>query len=313
MGLWFVINCYWHTIMQFSINAQRSLNQLLAEQLKQTKVNPLISGLMLVTISFTYGVLHATGPGHGKVIISTYIATHPLRLKKSLVLTLCASLLQGIVAIILVSFVLGLLHLSTKHLQQSNMWIEKLSYLFIVLLGTFLFIRTIKQLLHNKHIKQKPLLIKSIRPLTTKNSFIIKSTKQSNVQTNHCGCGHKHMLSDTDLQGSYRSIFLVIIAMGIRPCSGAILILLLASLLNVYFWGVISTLAMSLGTSLTISIIAIIVHTLRHRALKLADNYQFIGFLFPTLMLLGSILLILMGILLYLGAQATTQPFFLLH
>lgn len=70
--------------------------------------------------SLSYGVLHALGPGHGKVVIVTYLATHPVRLKSSLKLTFAASLVQGLVAIALVTLMLGVLQLffPTIALQQ---------------------------------------------------------------------------------------------------------------------------------------------------------------------------------------------------
>ena len=58
--------------------------------------------------SLAYGV-HALGPGHGKVVISTFLATHPAQLKTSMKLTLLAALLQGAVAIALVTLMLVVL------------------------------------------------------------------------------------------------------------------------------------------------------------------------------------------------------------
>ncbi|MBR7487218.1 nickel transporter, partial [Klebsiella pneumoniae] len=73
--------------------------------------NPAAAGLSLLGFSFAYGILHALGPGHGKVVITTWLATHPSKLKSSIGLTLAASLLQGLVAIVLVVVVLTLLRL----------------------------------------------------------------------------------------------------------------------------------------------------------------------------------------------------------
>lgn len=74
--------------------------------------NPAAAGLSLLGFSFVYGVLHALGPGHGKIVITTWLATHPAKLKSSIGLTLAASLLQGLVAIALVVVVLALLQLA---------------------------------------------------------------------------------------------------------------------------------------------------------------------------------------------------------
>ncbi|RLR17455.1 hypothetical protein D8L93_09070 [Sodalis-like symbiont of Bactericera trigonica] len=43
----------------------------------------------------------------------------------------------------------------------------------------------------------------------------------------------------------------VVVAMGLRPCSGAFLVLLFAKVIGVYAWGVLSALMMAVGTALT--------------------------------------------------------------
>ncbi|MFN6887136.1 nickel transporter, partial [Proteus mirabilis] len=74
-----------------------------------------------------YGLLHAVGPGHGKVIISTYIATHPTKLKQSAWLSVLASLLQGTVAIVIITVILIILNLSSSHLKIASHYIENSS------------------------------------------------------------------------------------------------------------------------------------------------------------------------------------------
>lgn len=59
----------------------KSMHQQMAQLLQQVKANPHQTGLALMMFSLIYGVLHAVGPGHGKVVIVTYLATHPAQLK----------------------------------------------------------------------------------------------------------------------------------------------------------------------------------------------------------------------------------------
>ncbi|MGS8681569.1 nickel/cobalt transporter, partial [Salmonella enterica subsp. enterica serovar Infantis] len=75
------------------------------------------SGGSLLLLSFMYVVLHALGPGHVKVVIAKWLATHPSKLKSSLVLTLAAALLQGFVSIGLVVCVLTVLQLPARQLH----------------------------------------------------------------------------------------------------------------------------------------------------------------------------------------------------
>jgi len=91
----FLLMHYWPRILLSSIMWQRDLHQELAGLLRQVKENPMRAGLTLAGFSLIYGVVHAIGPGHGKIVITTYLATHPSRLKSSLKLTFASAIVQG--------------------------------------------------------------------------------------------------------------------------------------------------------------------------------------------------------------------------
>ena len=114
---------YWPELLFKTVVWQKSMHQQMAQLLQQVKVNPHQTGLALMVFSLIYGVLHAMGPGHGKVVIVTYLATHPAQLKSSLKLTFAGSVLQGGVAILLVTVLLGILRLSSRYLHQSSFWL----------------------------------------------------------------------------------------------------------------------------------------------------------------------------------------------
>ncbi len=86
----------WPQVMLKSALWQRDVNQQLSALLNAVATHPERAGGSLLLLSFMYGVLHALGPGHGKVVIATWLATHPSKLKSSIVLTLAAALLQGL-------------------------------------------------------------------------------------------------------------------------------------------------------------------------------------------------------------------------
>lgn len=84
-GLW--IWQAWPQVMLKSALWQREVNQQLSALLNAVATHPERAGGSLLLLSFMYGVLHALGPGHGKVVIATWLATHPSKLKSSIVLT----------------------------------------------------------------------------------------------------------------------------------------------------------------------------------------------------------------------------------
>lgn len=136
----------WPQVLLQSAVWQRALNVELSRLLQAVAENPAAAGLSLLGFSFAYGVLHALGPGHGKVVITTWLATHPSKLKSSIGLTLAASLLQGLVAIALIVVVLTLLRLPARQLHLSSFWLEKGSYLLVGALGLLLCWRALKKL-----------------------------------------------------------------------------------------------------------------------------------------------------------------------
>lgn len=89
-----LIAYYWSELTYFNVQWQKVINSYLAELMQDISENNWQVGFILIGVSFLYGLLHAVGPGHGKVIISTYIATHPTKLKQSAWLSVLASLLQ---------------------------------------------------------------------------------------------------------------------------------------------------------------------------------------------------------------------------
>lgn len=279
----------WPQVMMKSIIWQREVNQQMSGLLKAVAENPTKAGGSLLIFSFLYGVLHALGPGHGKIVITTWLATHPSKLKSSIGLTLASSLLQGLVAIALVVVVLTVLQLPARQLHMSSFWLEKGSYALVGVLGLLLCWRAVKKL----------------RALLQKPKF--KAFTPHHVHDAHCGCGHQHLPTQEQLQsgGDWRARLVIILSMGMRPCSGAIMVLLFSKVIGVFSWGVISALAMAAGTSLTITSLALLVHSFRQLAVKLSGNktpvlWRQVGW--TTLALAGGVILLVAAVTMWVSA-----------
>lgn len=279
----------WPQVMLKSVIWQRDVNQQMSGLLKAVVENPTQAGGALLLFSFVYGVLHALGPGHGKVVITTWLATHPSKLKSSIGLTLAASLLQGLVAIGLVVVVLTLLQLPARQLHLSSFWLEKGSYALVGVLGLLLCWRALKKL----------------RALLRKPKFT--AFTPHHVHDQHCGCGHQHMPDPKQLERDedWRARLVIVLSMGMRPCSGAIMVLLFSKVIGVFGWGVASALAMAAGTSITISSLALLVHGFRTLAVKLSGNrapvlWRRIGW--TTLALAGGVILVAAAVVMWVSA-----------
>lgn len=279
----------WPQVMVKSILWQREVNQQISGLLKAVAENPTQAGGSLLLFSFTYGVLHALGPGHGKVVITTWLATHPSKLKSSIGLTLASSLLQGLVAIGLVVVVLTVLQLPARQLHMSSFWLEKGSYALVGVLGILLCWRALKKLRTLLH-----------RPVFT--AFTPHHEHHEN-----CGCGHQHLPNPEQMQSGddWRARLMIILSMGMRPCSGAIMVLLFSKVIGVFSWGMASALAMAAGTSLTITSLALLVHSFRTLAVRLSGNrtpvlWRQVGW--TTLALAGGAVLIVAAVIMWVSA-----------
>ncbi len=284
---------HWSQILLQSVLWQKVLNREMTQLLQQVAEQPQQAGVTLMLFSLAYGVLHALGPGHGKVVISTFLATHPAKLKTSLKLTLLAALLQGSVAIVLVTLMLVVLQTSSRQMHLGSYWLEKGSYLLVVALGIWVGWRALRTL--HQQLRPKPnMQIHAIRP--------------QHQHDEHCGCGHAHLPSaaQMDQAVSGKTQALVVFSMGLRPCSGAIMMLLFAKVIGVYAWGVASAVAMAVGTALTVSALGLLVQRSRALALRLgraSDTNRLAKLLMPVFALLGSVLLIVAGVALWQSAS----------
>lgn len=283
---------YWPQILLQSTIWQIGLHQQMTQLLQQVKTAPGQAGGLLVLFSLAYGVLHALGPGHGKVVIATFLATHPTRLTVTLRLTLLASLLQGCVAILLVTLMLVVLQTSSRQLHLSSYWLEKGSYLLVIGLGIWIGVRAIKA------------LRRQLRPRSPMKIHALRAEHQHDA---HCGCGHAHMPDAQQVAGavSVKTQLLLVASMGLRPCSGAIMMLLFSRVIGVYLWGVLSAAVMALGTALTISAIGLLVQRSRALAQRLGSESRAASaaaLVTPLLALLCSMLLIAAGLALWQSA-----------
>lgn len=278
---------------------QKTLHQQLVSLLQEVKTHPVETGVMLMLFSFIYGLLHSVGPGHGKVIITAYLATHPLKLCSSLLLTIAASAIQGIVAIILVTVVTFALQLSSRSLHQSSFWMEKGSYLLIVLVGGMLCYRAARSLLAiaKTNRRSSAMTVTSLKPIDA-----------DHIHSANCGCGHRHLPTEHELSngGGWKTKLAIIFSIGLRPCSGAILVLLFSKVIDAYYWGMASAMVMAVGTATTISLLALFVHFARRLAERLTAgrrNRLWGRVALSSLSLSGGVLLILFGLILYYAAS----------
>ncbi|ART64776.1 hypothetical protein B9H00_13110 [Kushneria marisflavi] len=271
----------------------------------------------LMALSLGYGVFHALGPGHGKAVVATYLLTHRAALKRGLVMTASAALLQGVVAIVIVTvLVLGFGWL-TREAMASTAMVEKASFVAVTLLGLWLMVRAGRGL-HGLRRQPSPSssLMGTLQPaalkLTAPQPFDTRvMTPLNHVSSGPCHCGRTHHIDPMASGRHWREMTAAVISIGLRPCSGAVMILGVAAMLGFWWAGVLAVLAMSAGTALSTSILAAAtVLGRRHMAglFQRAGNRRLPG-LGHFFALMGGALITLLGIALLLNApDAALSP-----
>lgn len=251
---------------------QRSFNLALSGALNSLKSESQQAGLTLVGVSFLYGVFHAVGPGHGKFVLTGYLAFEPTKLPQAIRLTLLSAFVQGVVAVALVTVIVVLFTLSRSYFNVTLQWVERGGFLMMLLLGVY-WIYQGKQVLFpvRKRVKIKQIV---------QNSALNRPLVGAEMQGCHhhsadCGCGHKHLPNSTELEqaSSWQAQWMLVLSIGLRPCTGAVLVLFLAYTLELYLWGVLAAMVMALGTGLTLTLFACLVLLARQKAVNLGKWY----------------------------------------
>jgi nickel/cobalt transporter (NicO) family protein len=209
--------------------------------------------LTLMGLSFAYGIFHAAGPGHGKAVISSYMFANEVAARRGIVLSFASSLAQAISAIILVGAGFLVLRGAALTMTDAAWFLEMASYAMIAGFGALLLWRKLKpkaaETVVETHIHDANC------------THILSNQKPSNSAFICEDCGHSHAPDPTQLSGknvSLRDALGIIAAVGLRPCTGAVVVLSFALLNGLYLVGLASVLVMALGTAITVSALAAI-------------------------------------------------------
>ncbi len=119
-------------------------------------------------------------------------------------------------------------------------------------------------------------------------------------------CGHAHMPSPQSLGGenfSLKEAFSAVVAVGLRPCSGAIIVVTFSLLNSLYLGGILSVFAMSVGTAITVSLLAILAVSAKGLAVKLAGDGTVGEKIGTTIEIAGAAFVMAVGIILFLATR----------
>lgn len=256
--LWAFDGMFW--VERWAAEGQRAAQNGMARGLRALRAEEPGALLTLMAVCFGYGFFHAVGPGHGKLLIGGYGVAKRVAVTRLSVLAVLSSLAQALTAILLVYGGVWLFGLGREAMVgAAEDWFAPLSYAAIGAIGVWLAVRGGRKLWatwtaqHHDH-----------------------QHHTHDDGTCHT-CGHAHGPTPDQAQDvrSLRDALMLIGAIAIRPCTGALFLLILAIRMDIDLAGILGTLAMGLGTASVTMAAAIASVTLREGAMaRLAGGPQ---------------------------------------
>jgi nickel/cobalt exporter len=255
----------------------------------------------LFGISFLYGVFHAAGPGHGKAVISSYLFANNETWRRGVVLSFASAMLQALVAIALVGIASIILGTTARRMGDAVWYIEVVAYSLIIAIGVQLFWR-----------KGRAFLAawRGDSDHHTRDHGHHHGHHHDHHHDHDDHHGHSHGPEPAELAGpgGWRRGLAAIVAVGLRPCSGAILVLVFALAQGIFWAGVGATLLIGLGTAITVAVIASIAVGARDLAGRIAKAESGTGaVVLRGLEVLASVAVIVFGALLLAGFMASER------
>jgi nickel/cobalt exporter len=225
---------------------QREAQNALAAGLRAVRAGEPGAWITLMGVCASYGFFHAAGPGHGKLLIGGYGAAARVTALRLSTLAVISSLAQALTAIMLVGA--GALVLGWSRARMTDTAEQVLataSYGAIAMVGLWLAWRGLRR-------------VRSVRA----------AAAVAEDGTCH-SCGHAHGPSVDQVAGltSWRDAVVIVVSVAMRPCTGAVFLLILCFGLGIPLAGIIGAMVMGLGTASVTVLVAILAVGTRRSAL----------------------------------------------
>ncbi|KAA0920307.1 hypothetical protein FLO80_04125 [Aquicoccus porphyridii] len=233
-------------VAAWAAEGQRDAQNAIAGTLRRLRGGDAAAWGGLLGLCFAYGFFHAAGPGHGKILIGGYGMGRRVPVGRLAGLALASSLAQALTAVVLVyagvfAFAWG----RERMIGIAEDMLQPLSYAAIALVGLWLVSRGARR------------LWRGVRGPVHEG------------EAGECGCGHRHgpTPEEAGQVRSLRDAVVLVASVGIRPCSGAVILLILGHLMGINLAGIAGAVVMALGTASVTMAVAVLAVSMREGAL----------------------------------------------
>ena len=268
-GLIFAIQAQFYAALTMAVQAMKSENAAITS---------------LATVGFLYGIFHAAGPGHGKGVITAYIVAGKRSLGRGLSLSAAAALLQAFVAVAIIGVMAAILNATAASINATAHAIELTSFAAVALVGSYVL-----------WVKAGAFAV------------FIGSAWSGNAPT--CEDAQLPPPSELERFRDWRELVGIVLAAGIRPCSGALILLTFALSQGLFFAGVVGAFAMAAGTAITTGTLASLAVFAKATLLRWVGESSSLGLLaVGALELLAAAFVFVLGVILVAGLWSGGLP-----
>lgn len=306
---------------------QQSFYRLMTGQLQEMRTDG-SHVWALAALSFTYGIFHAAGPGHGKAVISSYMLANEVAARRGIALAFASAFIQALTAIVVIAALALLLRGYGIRQGDATAWLEIASYGAVTALGAWLLWQKLFRGghshghshadSHHGHDRGHNHGSSNGRGHSHEHFHDHASGEAGHGHHHHRhshehehgghvhdeSCGHLHAPDPATLGREFglRQAGSAILAVGLRPCSGALIVLTFAFLNGLYAAGIASALAMALGTGVTVATLAALAVWAKDAALRIGGAGAMSSRLHRAIEIGGAALVFVLGLTLLSAA-----------
>ncbi|MCH2164392.1 MAG: hypothetical protein MK098_07045 [Marinovum sp.] len=296
------------SIGAWAIEAQRGFQNQIAGAVRALKSGDPGAYIALLSATAAYGFVHALGPGHGKYLVGGVGLGTSVSARKLVGLALASSVAQSIWAIVLVYGGFAILATSARSMTTlAEEILAPASYLAIAAVGVYLIWRGARTLQRVAVVGPRP---GGGYRLASQHSFAHASGfSESAVQWSHaplgddtphdesCNCAaHGLTAAEVERVTSLRDGIALVLSVAVRPCTGAIFLLVIAWQMDLAIAGALAVLVMGLGTAALTSLVAISTVVARGVALAMVQSTPGLRMALPAMQMFAGALIVLISL-----------------
>lgn len=155
----------YNSFLNTIISWQQEINIFITDSFDKLDGGDSSMYLYILAVAFIYGLVHALGPGHGKMVIASYFLINGARTREALKAGFLTSIVHTISALSITAILFYFFQNSiTEYFKDINANMSKVSAVFIILIASYLLYETLKdrnvqeERVEGKEVKNKSIL-----------------------------------------------------------------------------------------------------------------------------------------------------------